>query len=78
MLPTALLNFPLDIGRHSHGRTRQNRTRNRTGARRKRPWPEIYKTLIDGDASTPFYECIHQSGKLRRAVAALVKRRMRM
>ena len=38
------------------------------------PWPEVYKTVIYGYADLPFYERLHQSRKLRRAVAALLKR----
>jgi hypothetical protein len=41
------------------------------------PWSEVYKTDIDGYASMSFYERIHHSRKLRRAVAALVNRRAR-
>ncbi len=38
-------------------------------------WPEIYKTLIDGFAALHPCDRIHQTRKLRRAVAAFLKRR---
>lgn len=38
-------------------------------------WPEVYKAVIYGYADLPFYERLHQSRKLRRAVAALLTRR---
>jgi len=41
----------------------------------KAAWPEVYKAVIYGYADLPFYERLHQSRKLRRAVAALLKRR---
>jgi len=38
-------------------------------------WPEIYKALIDGFAELHPCERIHQTRKLRCAVAAFLKRR---
>ncbi len=38
-------------------------------------WPEIYKTVIDGFATLHPCDRIHQTRKLRRAVAAFLKRR---
>jgi hypothetical protein len=43
----------------------------------KIPWARIYPALIDGFSELPPYERIYQSRKLRRAVAALVKRNAR-
>lgn len=34
-------------------------------------WSEVYKVVIRGYADLPFYERLHQSRKLRRAVAAI-------
>lgn len=39
------------------------------------PWPRVYHAVIDGFANLLFYERIYQSRKLRRAVAAFLKRR---
>jgi len=39
------------------------------------PWSEVYKTLIDGYTTLHPCERILHARKLRRAVAALVKRR---
>ena len=43
----------------------------------KMAWPEIYKALIDAFATIHPCDRIHQTRKLRRAVAAFVKRRAR-